>query len=257
LLNTKPFSIIPLKSQSFYQKLFKKQPKENAFIKINNLLSQTKDIKDISIEEIENIALEYNVKIQKKFKKALQGLYCRFLKYCFNDRILSNHEIEQLAQLKLLFGINDKMIDQIHKDVYLEVFNESVDEVIKDGKMDEKEKEFLEKLQTQLKLPDDIARNIYSKKATTYLETYLKNAISDERLSPDEDKQLQAIAQNLGVTLEIDERTKEFLDRFRLYWLIENGEIPIVEADINLQKKKNVILQRKLNGTNIVELLKE
>ena len=238
MAHKKPFLIVPLKNQSFFQKLIKRHPQENAFIEVNNLLSQTKDIKDISIEEIENIAFRYKVKIHKKFKTEFQGLYRRFLKYCFDDKILTDDEIEYLAHLKLLFNLNDKTIDQIHEDVYLEVFNESVDEVIKDGKLDQREREFLEKLQTQLKLPDEVVRNIYSKKATAYLEDYLKTAILDERLSPDEEKELQTIAKNLGLTLKFDEKTQQLLDKFRLYWLIENGEIPVVPADINLQKNE-------------------
>jgi len=168
----------------------------------------------------------------------IQDIYRRFLKFCFDDKNLSESELEQLAHLKFLFNFNDKIINQIHEEVALEVFNESVDEVIADGKLDKKEKELLEKLQKRLRLSDNIARNIYSKKATSYLENYLKSAISDERLSPDEENELQNIAQNLGVTLKYDEKTKELLDKYRLYWLIENGDIPIVEVDINLQKKE-------------------
>ena len=66
--NDKPFSIIPLKEQSLFQKLFRKRPKENALIEFNNLLSKTKTLTDISIENIENIALLYKVKFFKKFK---------------------------------------------------------------------------------------------------------------------------------------------------------------------------------------------
>jgi len=245
--NNKPFTIVPLRKPSFFQKLAKIQPKENALREINNLISKTQNIKNVSIEEIENIAFKYKVKIHKKFKNELQEMYHRFLKHCFKDKILSDDELEQLAHLKYLFNMDDKIINKIHKDISLEVFNESIDEAIADGKLDEHEKEFLDKLQTRLKLPDDIATNIYLKKATAYLETYLKSAISDERLSPDEDKELQTIAKNLGATLKFDEKTKDILDKYRLYWLIENGNLPIVDVDINLQKNEDCYFTANAN----------
>jgi len=236
--NDKPFIIIPLIKSSFFQKLIKVCPKGNALREINNLIAKTQDIKTISIENIEAIAFRYKVKIHKKFKNELQEMYYRFLRHCFEDKILSDGELEQLAHLKIIFNIGDEIIDQIHKNVSLEVFNESIDEAIADGKLDKNEKEFLDKLQTRLKLSNDIATNIYSKKAAAYLETCLNSAISDERLSPDEDNELQMIAKNLGIAFEVDKNTKDILDKYRLYWLIENGTLPIVDVDINLQKKE-------------------
>ena len=87
--NNKPFAIVPLKKQSFFQRMAKIQPKENALIEINNLISKTQNIKNISIENIENIAFKYKAKIHKKFKKELHDIYRRFLKHCFD--VEGNH----------------------------------------------------------------------------------------------------------------------------------------------------------------------
>jgi hypothetical protein len=59
-------------------------------------------------------------------------------------------------------------------------------------------------------------------------------ALSDERISPDEERELEDLAVHLGVRIEYDEKTKSILDRYRLYWLIENGEIPKIETAVPL-----------------------
>jgi hypothetical protein len=47
------------------------------------------------------------------------------------------------------------------------------------------------------------------------------------------------LAHHLGVRLEVDERSKEILERYRLYWVIEKGEIPQIEVSIPLGKNEN------------------
>jgi hypothetical protein len=59
---------------------------------------------------------------------------------------------------------------------------------------------------------------------------------ADRRLSPEEEGQLQALATDLGLSVTADEATAALLDRFRLLWRIENGELPEQEAPIRLGK---------------------
>lgn len=238
MLNYMPFEIAPLKKQTIIQKIIKKQPKINALIELNNLLSSTANLNKITIEQIENIGFKYKVNIQKRYKNELNAIYTHFLKKCLMDKNISEDESKQLNQLKFLLNLDEKSIKQIHKEASIEIYNESIEEAICDGKLDEKEKEFLKILKNKLLIPDEIAKNIYSKKTNDYLQKYLENVISDERLSPEEDNDLHTIANNLGVTLKFDEKTKTVLDKYRLYWLIENGDLPVIEVNINLQKNE-------------------
>ena len=64
----------------------------------------------------------------------------------------------------------------------------------------------------------------------------MDDATTDRRLSPDEDAQLSALARQLNVTLSHDNATAATLDRFRLLWRIENGELPLVTPPIRLQR---------------------
>jgi hypothetical protein len=58
----------------------------------------------------------------------------------------------------------------------------------------------------------------------------------DRRVSDDEVKSLEDRAQNLGATLKLDNSANMQMDRFRLFWRMENGIYPEVEASINLQR---------------------
>jgi len=233
-----PFSIMPLKTPTFFQKLFKIQPRENAFRELNNRLVEVDDVRQIQLEELEKIAEQFKVNIRRQFKGELQDLYKRFLEFCLRDRRLSPKETAQLAHLKALFGLEDKIIDKIHREVAEKIYHQSVAEVIADGRVDPEEKRFLEELENTLKLPRELAQKIYSRQAREYLENYLNQALADERLSPAEERELYTIAENLHITLQLDEPTRRLLEKYRLFWLIENGDIPVLEPGINLQRRE-------------------
>jgi hypothetical protein len=66
------------------------------------------------------------------------------------------------------------------------------------------------------------------------MQNFIDLAIADERLSPDEETEINNIANNLGINLSFDDHSQKSLDRYRLYWQIENGIIPEIISDINL-----------------------
>src|SRR5690606_2881585 len=45
---------------------------------------------------------------------------------------------------------------------------------------------------------------------------------------------------SLGIDFNLDYNTKEMLDRYKLYWQIENGELPTIIPDINIQKSESL-----------------
>jgi hypothetical protein len=46
------------------------------------------------------------------------------------------------------------------------------------------------------------------------------------------------MAKCLGVTVHQDEATRNLLDKYRLYWLIDSGDIPEISVDITLTKNE-------------------
>lgn len=165
-------------------------------------------------------------------------LYRAYLKHCLADKSLSKEEVNALAHLKRIFQLNDRAVGSIHHEVGRAVYEEAVAGVIADGKLEEDEKAFLEKLKRELTLSDDIATRIYADLAKQFVQKVLESSIADQKLSPEEDTELRAIAKNLGVEIVLEDKTKALLDKYRLFWLVENGEIPTVPVEINLQRNE-------------------
>ncbi|MFH1740305.1 MAG: CheF family chemotaxis protein, partial [bacterium] len=59
-----------------------------------------------------------------------------------------------------------------------------------------------------------------------------------ERLSPEEDKELDTAAASLKARMNFDADTEKAMEKFRLFWQIENGNLPCVEPGINLQRNE-------------------
>jgi hypothetical protein len=221
------------------------QNKAAALSEILNLLEQAQQdrlLRRISLEQIQIIAGTYEVNLQRAFPDTLAGFYKDYLQHCLEDKIISEAESETLAHLKLILGLNDYTIDQIHNDVVHSIYQAGVDEVLADGRLDPEELEFLTKLQHDLIVPGELAKRIYTHKAEEYLQKFFLYAIADERLSPDEDEELYAIARSLGVDLDLDQQTQSALNKYRLYWMIENGKLPEIEVDFPLQHAEDCYL---------------
>lgn len=231
------FARKPLKIQSFFQKLLRRQPPENAVIEINNLLA-SKPVLDVQLTEISDILAKYKPNVRRLFANDIIELYERYLRHCLVDKAFSDTEHEELKHLKHLLSLTDETVKNIHLNVAKEVYEKSVNEAIFDGNLTSEERDFLQKLQTDLALPDDIAHKIYAEANQFVLTLFLLNAIDDRQLSPDEDAEFEALCRNLGVKPEIQPHTQRQLERYRLYWRIENAELPTINVDIKLYKSE-------------------
>ena len=226
---------LELQNSGFFQRLLKNEPKENAFIEVNNLLA-TKPIKEIQLEEIEAISTKYKINLHEKFLNQLKELYERYLKKCFDDNILTDQEVDELTYLRHLLALEDYEVSEIHDKLGGDIYKKSYDEAINKGVLEESKKSFLSQLQKNLHLPDEIANKITSESRKNFINLQLGKIIEDGRVSPEEWEELNTIAKNLNAELTIDEASKTQLEKMKLYWLIENGDIPVKQVDINLQQ---------------------
>jgi hypothetical protein len=233
----KLFQVVSLYKQSLFQKIFGQIPEENAVIEINNLLA-SKPIKSITNHDISSILAKYKANLYKTFRKNLYEFYAVYLNYCLKDKVLSDDELGELKHLKNLLNLNDNDVDVIHNKIAGTIYQESVHEAISDGRLDEAEKEFLEKLQKQLRLSEKTAKKLSGDIRGKFINDYLSDIVANERLSPEDEKEFQNMAKSLMIDVKLDEPTKARLEKFKLYWLIENGELTSKEVDINLQKSE-------------------
>jgi hypothetical protein len=233
-----------LSSPSFIQKVMGVKIKENALIEINNLLAE-KELQRITVEEIHQIADKYNVNFGTDYEQGTIEFYRAYLLVCLEDKFLSENELQDLRHLKFILELNDKKVDETHQELAGQIYKEEVEKVIQDGELDENERVFIEKLQNDLKLPKEFANRIYQQSGQELIQSLMNNAISDAKLNPQEEKELYAIAKNLNAELKFDDATRTDLEKYKLYWQIENDELPELVVDINIPRSEKCYFMAK------------
>lgn len=231
-----PFVERPLPRRTFWEWLLRRPPSRAAVVAVENLLARARSVSDVPDEALDDISARYRVPVSRRFPDELADLYRRFVASCLRDRRLSGDEIADLDHLKRVLGLSDRQVASAHDAAAGEVFRSSVDQAIADGRLTGEEKQFLARLQQQLQLDPALAKAIYAEEAQGKLTRAIDEAVADERLSPAEDAEIAAIAASLGSKIELDHATRADLDRFRRYWLIENGELPAIDVPIHLYK---------------------
>lgn len=226
------FTPVPLIKPGLLLRLLHRQPTRNALLEVKNLLA-SKPVLEVSLVDVYHIALKYRVNMAHRFGKELQELYSSYYLHCLTDRSLSVGEVEQLKHLKVVLGLADKAVAAIHDQGASEVYRSSVQQVLADGQITPEEASFLQRLQEEVKLPDDLAAKILAGAKTAHLNDFIKQVGEDDRLTPAEERELELLSAHLGITLDAPATVQ--LQRLKLYWLIENGQIPVVEVDLNLQ----------------------
>lgn len=226
---------------NFFQKLFRILPKENVQIEISNLFADNQEsIESILPDMLLNIGLKYKVDFINEYKDFRLGLYKTYLIHCLRDENLVETELRVLWHLKKILCLNEmetkEILEQEQKEIYEKAFNAA----ISNGSLEEIEKENLERLKSNLFIPDYITENIYKKVGQEFMQHQLSIITSDKRLSPDEENELNEIGKRLGFNLHYDEITKAQLWQFRFLWQIENGDLPVIESDISLQTNETL-----------------
>jgi hypothetical protein len=236
------FKKAPLVKQSFFQRLLKQQPEENAVIELNNLLA-ARPVRDITKQDRQHIENKYAIDLKNEFSLNLEEFYAVYLNYCLADKALNDEEIEDLRHLKTVLDLDERVINDLHGKIGELVYKSSFEEAVADGRLTDQEKNFLSKLASDLKLPAQLVEKISTDVKTRFVQGYVEKIIADQALSPDEEQELNAITASLNVQLKLDERTQAQLHKYKLYWALKNLDLPVIRPGIELQKTESCHLQ--------------
>ncbi|MBD2705833.1 hypothetical protein IC229_34865 [Spirosoma sp. BT702] len=230
------FEMRPLEPQSFMQRLLNQHPIENAVIELNNVLASSA-ICSIPISEIDRIERKYGLSLTKQFGLNLEEFYAVYLNYALDDSSLSEEELADLTHLRILLQLPNQTIELLHARVGAGIYQQCFEEVIQDGVISSEERYFLSQLEQTLSLPSDLANKISEEVRSNYFARLAEEYSADARITPEEERQLQQISKNLGI--KPDQATKRTLDRYKLYWVLENADLPIIEISLPLQKQEH------------------
>ena len=146
------FQTLPLSRVSLLRQLLRRPPRENAWLEVNNLLACAETVRDVRPEQVARIADRYGMPLRGEFIGRLERLYRDYLVHCLDDRRLSAEEVADLAHLKRILRLSDRTAASIHESVARQVYSQSVEAALADGRIDPDEREFLDTLQSHLAL---------------------------------------------------------------------------------------------------------
>ncbi len=223
---------------SILQALLKKQPKENAVVRINNLLADSGDIRQVSEGAVFRIASEHRLKLGSELIRDFNGLYAQHLQHCLSDGMLSTVETEELRHLKKILRVSDGDAAESHDKIAGAIYRSAVNEAVADGFLSVIERTHLERLRIDLNISADLARKIYADVASSALRGFFDVALADKKLSPKEDAELRSMAESLGFNITHDAKTQDLIETYRTFWHIEEGNLPILVPEINVQRNE-------------------
>ena len=244
-----------LRKKTLIRSLLKKEPDKSVVEELGKLLVGYPDMK-VPLKELASATARLKVELRRSFGKELTRFYRRFLEKCLEDQVLSPEDWKALHQLKILFGFSNVFVERIHNQLVMQHYSKTVEQAIADKKLDLRERNFLKKLRENLKLTPLVAETIYRDKASEMVQRTIVSALSDKRLSPQEEKELDALAHHLGVRIDYDDRTQNILERYRLFWVIENGDIPSIDSAIKLNKNEKCYFTADANWCELQSITK-
>lgn len=216
---------------------FNKHLKENFLIELENLLNKNEsNLLAITNNQISELKKKYKIK-DTEFKEERENLFDVYLNQCLNDEVLTNKEKEELAHLENLLNISEEYVKaRIKKETEI-IYRRKVQAVISDAKIDDTEKKELEAMQTNLNIDDSVESNIRGEEIKNKIQSFVDSLIEKRRVSPDDEIKLNQLAKDMDVKLTFEDNG---LEKLKLFWEIENKELPSIPCDINIQKSESL-----------------
>lgn len=215
-------------------KVLRREPQENAFVEINNLLACVPILK-LDRETINNCLQKYEVSLDKA-RSRLLNLYSVILRHFLQNTTLDNTELERLHHLKHIFSLEDQEIGLIHKNIAQPIYKMHVRRVVSNGSLTEADKASLKKIAENLYIPIEFAKKLYINEASHYLHSVLERSIANGMLSNAEEEELHQTAKKLQVELKFSQTASKNLERCRNLWKLYQGELPRVKAPVQLRQ---------------------
>lgn len=222
--------------RGFFAKVFLQSAPHDARRAVSNRLA-TSPIRSITTSDISADLTAFGAS-GKAARQVLLEVWREAVERFLSDDMITDDEAGYLAQLRRLLGLTDPEVLSVEEELIHARYSKAVAGEIADDNLTAKDRAKVDALAAAIRLPKDVADRILMKVRMDRITAAAQAAIADRRLSPQELSDLQALARDLDITLDIDAKTQQGFDRLSLLWRIENGELPAIPVPINLQKNE-------------------
>ena len=229
-LRDSPFAYTrPARSRGWIDRMLGRPRADLADSALQHLLSQ-RDPAHISRSDISELMIEYDVS-GPAAREVLVHMWRRVLSAFLSDDAFSDREIAYLDALRDAFALTNDEVRESEQQVVHPRYSVALHDALADARLSDAERAVLARLAQQLRLPDGVQQELYARSTRSVIEGLLGRSTADRRLSPEELEQLASVARHLGVTPDFDGATEAMLDRYALFWRIENGDLPTAIVD--------------------------
>lgn len=229
------FTAEELANPGFFKRLLKQQLVENAIVEVNNLLA-TKPLMDIVTDEVQEIGARYNVDLHEVFSDQLKDMYRLYLNKCLEDNAISNQEIDELRHLSNLLLLDDEQVTTIHDELTSDIYKQNYDDVLNNTQSQTEKEVFIAALQQNLRMPDAQVARIKKASNDYFMDAQLDKIMDDKQVSDEEWNEFTKLAEQLGVNMLRFQASKDKLEKYRFYWTVASGQLPVFETALSLQK---------------------
>lgn len=224
---------VPLEAPGPIARLLGRRPVGNAYAEIRNRLAAV-PVMELRRHDVDEVLDRYHLP-HDAARPELQKLYAMVMRHAVRDAEITDDELRQLAHLRRVLGLAEDEVRGIERDLLEDTFRTQLRLAVGDSHFTDEEKQRIREVARRLRIPDTLAAAIREEEVRKVWNRVFDAAIVDRRLSEEEERYLADLAANLGVRVQIDGATARQLDRFRLLWRIEQGELPTLDTDVALE----------------------
>ena len=226
-LRESPFAFTrPPRRRSLVEQMLGKPRADLAAEALKHLLTQ-RDPAHISGADISALMLEYDV-VGPEGRDILVQMWRNVLSIFLTDDAFSDREIAYLEALREAFALTEEEVRRSEEAVVHPRYSVALRDALADARLSDDERAVLARLGDALRLPAAVQRDLHERSSRAVIGRMLDRSVADRRLSPEELEELASVARHLGMTPDFDTATEAMLDRYALFWRIENGDLPTV-----------------------------
>lgn len=219
----------PLREQSFLRRLIGSPDPENGYIAVRNLLA-TRSVDELHEGHVSDALRTHGVKFPDIAR--LRAIYAEAVAAFAADDRFDSAETAALERLQRILGL----ADSDRAAVAISLYTDRIRSALTDHVLTEEEKSSLDRVKVLLRVDERVAAERYIREASVVLRDGWAVATHDHRISPEEERELNALASSLGIDVLMDQQSRENLERCRWRWRIENGILPEYSVPLNLQR---------------------
>jgi hypothetical protein len=232
-----PYQLVPLVQQSLLQKVFRQRVDTNAVREVNNLLA-TVPVEQLSKKHVDEIGKKYNIDLCKIFMLNLEEFYAVYLNNLISRQHSYYKENSNLHHLQNILGISQPAIDMLHTKIGAAWYEKEMLKCINNNRFSLQEQKLLNEFSKNVRLPVKTAEEISLTIRQKYMENLIQPVLLKKRLSADDEMKIKQAGRSLDMDIFSDAGICQQLNRFKMYWSLENESLPIVSTNDVLAKKE-------------------